>query len=279
MDLLLFAITIAAFSTTAGLIGSFTGLGGGVIITPLLVLGYGVNIHYAVGAALTSVIATSSGAAIAYLRKGISNVRIAIFLSIATTLGAVCGASLATIANTEVLSIVFGVALLLTALLSILKKDKPLPNPDTSSPLAVKLQLPDEYPEGGKQIRYGVFNVIPGFCVMIVAGLLSGLLGIGSGAFKVLGMDQIMKLPFRVTTATSNFMIGLTGAASIGIYLKHGFFDPILACPVALGVLIGAFVGGKLLNHLPIKPMRAVFLVLVFLIGLEMVLRGVGVHL
>ncbi len=273
MDLITFEIIIASTAIIAGFIGALIGLGGGIIITPLLVLAFGIDIKYAMGAALTSVVATSSGAAAAYVRDGISNIKVGTFLSIATTLGAVLGAYLATRANVQALSVLFGVALLIVALLSILKKhknhiDKP------ASPLAEKLQLPGTYTEKGKTYYYPVFGVIPGFCVMYVAGILSGLLGIGSGAFKVLGMDQIMKIPFKVTTATSNFMIGVTAAASVGVYLKSGFIDPLLALPVALGVLLGAFIGARLLPYAPVKLLKFIFLIAIVVIGVQMILQG-----
>jgi len=269
-----FAVAIAAF--VAGVIGSLIGLGGGIIITPILVLGFGIDIRYAMGAALASVIATSSGAAAAYLRDGISNMRIGLFLCLATTLGAVGGAMLAGVLNTAILSFVFGLALLATAAISLRK------SPDSSkialpeTPIAKKLRLDDEYPAGH---TYHVQGVVPGFFVMVIAGILSGLLGIGSGAFKVLAMDQIMRIPFKVTTTTSNFMIGVTAAASVGIYLKNGYLDPVLVYPVALGVLAGSFLGARLINLVPTGVLKVIFLVAIVFIGVQMVLRGFHINL
>ncbi|WP_440994500.1 sulfite exporter TauE/SafE family protein [Cysteiniphilum litorale] len=277
MDLIVFELIIIAASMFAGILGALAGLGGGVIITPFLVLGFGIDIRYAMGAALTSVIATSSGAAISYLRDGISNIRISMFLSVATTIGAICGASLAVVMNKDILSLIFGVMLLLNIMISLL--NKPKNTVVESSKLAQKLQLPDTYQIKDKIESYAVVGVVPGFVVMWVAGVLSGLLGIGSGAFKVLGMDQIMKIPFKVTTATSNFMIGITAAASVGIYLKAGYIEPLFAAPVALGVFVGAFLGAKLLPIIPVKTLKTVFLVLIAIIGVQMVLNGLGVHL
>lgn len=267
-----FAVALAAF--VAGLIGSLIGLGGGIIITPVLVLGFGVDIRYAMGAALASVIATSSGAAAAYLRDGISNMRIGLFLCIATTLGAVGGAMLAGILDTAVLSLIFGLALLATAGLSLRKQPDSAVQKLPVTPLAKRLRLDDEYPPGH---QYHVQGVVPGFLVMVVAGVLSGLLGIGSGAFKVLAMDQIMRIPFKVTTTTSNFMIGVTAAASIGIYLKNGYLDPVLVYPVALGVLAGAFLGARLITVVPTGVLKMVFLVAIVFIGIQMILRGAGI--
>lgn len=280
MDELTLDILVAVASFLAGVIGSLIGLGGGVIITPVLVLAFGVDIRYAMGAALASVIATSSGAAAAYLRDGISNMRIGLFLCSATTVGAVCGAMLAVVLDQAVLSVIFGVALLVTVALSLRKNPETGKEGDVSDPLAEKLRLPGTMPDasGGRK-PYTVHGVIPGFAMMWVAGVLSGLLGIGSGAFKVVAMDQIMRIPFKVTTATSNFMIGVTAAASVGIYLKRGYLDPALVAPVALGVLAGAFLGARLLPIAPVKILRIVFLSLVTVIAVQMILKGFGVNL
>ena len=279
MSLVPFEITLILVSFIASVIGSLIGLGGGIIITPVLVLCFGVDIRYAMGAALCSVIATSSGAAAAYLRDGISNMRIGLFLCIATTIGAVCGALASAELNQSVLSIIFGVALLLTAFLSLKKKKGGVVPTEESSPVAIKIRLPGEMPDGKTNVPYGVVRVLPGFIVMWVAGVLSGLLGIGSGAFKVLAMDQIMRIPFKVTTATSNFMIGVTAAASVGIYLQKGYFDPVLATPVSLGSLAGAFLGAKLLTIAPVKVLRLIFLVAIFVIAIQMILKGAGVNI
>ena len=277
MEILPFDLAVAAASFFAGLLGALIGLGGGIIVTPLLVLVFGIDIRYAMGAALVSVIATSSGAAAAFLRDGISNMRIAMFLNLATTCGAVAGAFLATVLDTQILSVVFGVALLATVLLSL----KPAPGNGSAEPddLARKLRLLGEMPTPAGPVAYGARKVPAGFAMMIVAGILSGLLGIGSGAFKVLAMDRIMRIPFKVSTTTSNFMIGVTAAASVGVYLKRGYLDPALAGPVSLGVLAGAFVGAKLLPVAPVKVLRGIFLVVVTLIGIQMVARGFGFNL
>lgn len=272
----LFDLAVAAASFFAGLLGALIGLGGGIIVTPLLVLGFGIDIRYAMGAALCSVIATSSGAAAAYLRDGISNMQIGMFLCIATTVGAVCGALLAVVLDQSVLAVIFGLALLVTVLLSLRKKSEALVKPEDSDPLAARLRLPGEFPGPEGPVRYGVVALLPGFAVMWVAGVLSGLLGIGSGAFKVLAMDQIMRLPFKVTTATSNFMIGVTAAASVGIYLKKGYLDPALVAPVALGVLAGAFLGARLLTVAPVRLLRIVFLAAVSVIAVQMIAQGLG---
>lgn len=274
-----FDLAVAGVSFLAGVLGAMIGLGGGILITPLLVLGFGIDIRYAMGAALCSVIATSGGAAAAYLRDGISNMRIGMFLCIATTVGAVCGAAAAMVLDAKALSVIFGVALLVTAGLSLRGKKEDVVAPEDSDPWATRLGLNGEAPLDGRVVRYGMRRLWPGFFVMWIAGVLSGLLGIGSGAFKVLAMDQIMRLPFKVTTATSNFMIGVTAAASVGIYLKEGYLDPVLVAPVSLGVLAGAFLGAKLLPYAPVAVLRAVFLVAVSAIAVQMVARGLGVSI
>jgi uncharacterized membrane protein YfcA len=256
-------------------LGALVGLGGGALITPILVLGFHIDIRYAMGAALASVIATSSGAGAAYLRDGVSNMRIGLFLCIATTLGAVGGAMLAGKTDPSVLSLIFGIALLVTAGLSLRKPKDALGAELPVDPVAARLRLDDALPTPSGPEPYHVQRVGWGFLVMIVAGMLSGLLGIGSGAFKVLGMDQIMRVPFKVTTATSNFMIGVTAAASIGIYLKNGYLDPVLVFPVAIGVLGGAFVGARLLNVLPVRLLKWIFIVAIVGIGIQMIINGV----
>lgn len=272
----LFDVAVAAVAFLAGLLGSLIGLGGGIIITPLLVLAFGIDIRYAMGAALCSVIATSSGAAAAYLRDGISNMRIGLFLCTATTTGAVCGAGAALMLDARVLSIIFGAALLVTVMLSLKGKTEAFIPPEHSDPLARRLRLDGVAPLDGAPTAYGVRRLVPGYLIMWVAGVLSGLLGIGSGAFKVVAMDQVMQLPFKVTTATSNFMIGVTAAASVGIYLKQGYLDPALVAPVSLGVLGGAFLGAKLLPKAPVKLLRAIFLTAVSVIAVQMIGRGLG---
>lgn len=278
MNELTFDLAVAAVSFFAGVIGALIGLGGGAIITPLLVLVFGIDIRYAMGAALVSVIGSSSGAAAAYLRDGISNMRVGLFLCMATTTGAVAGAYLATVLNQAALSIIFGAALLVTVGLSLRRSPSAEEQARPSDPLAVKFRFEGSMPTSTGWSPYRVYNVIPGFLVMEVAGVLSGLLGIGSGAFKVLAMDQIMKIPFKVTSATSNFMIGVTAAASVGIYLKRGYIDPALVAPVALGILGGAFVGARLLPVAPVKLLRLIFLSLVSVISIQMILRGFHIN-
>ena len=259
---------IGAF--VAGLIGALTGLGGGVVIVPLLVFGFGVDIRYAMGASLISVIATSSGAAVAYVKEGYSNLRIGMFLEIATTAGAMVGAYLAVRLATNLIEAIFGVVLLLSAFLSIRGK-KEDPKEGETGWVAKRLRMDSDYPVPGGKKSYHVRNVPGGFGLMFVAGTLSGLLGIGSGAFKVLAMDQVMKIPFKVSTTTSNFMIGVTAAASAGIYLRKGFIEPGLAMPVVLGVLIGSLLGTRILVKVKANFLRIVFSLVIVALGIEMI--------
>lgn len=273
MNALEFSLFIAACSLVAGLLGALTGLGGGVVIVPLLALGFHIDIRYAIGASLISVIATSSGSAAAYVREGFSNIRIGMFLEIATTLGAITGAWLATITPTKGIAIVFGCILLFSAAMSNRKRAEPDPN-EPPDPLADKLRLNGDYPVAGKKQHYNVRRVPLGFGMMFGAGTLSGLLGIGSGAVKVLAMDEAMKIPFKVSTTTSNFMIGVTAAASAGIYLSRGYIDPGLVMPVALGVLAGSLIGARLLVRARTRWLRVLFAIVIAALGIEMIFSG-----
>ncbi len=272
MNVLEFTALVGAGALAAGFLGALTGLGGGVVIVPLLVL-MGVDMKYAMGASLVSVIATSSGAAASYVKEGYSNIRIGMFLEIATTLGALTGAYLAHIIPTQALSIIFGMVLLISAYLSYrtLPRQHGTEQPD---PLAVRLRLDSAYPiPEGKQ-PYHVHRVPLGFSLMYLAGCLSGLLGIGSGAFKVLAMDQAMRIPFKVSTTTSNFMIGVTAAASAGVYLHYGQIVPALTMPVTLGVLIGSLLGAHVLMGAQTRMLRRVFSVVILAMALQMIYKG-----
>lgn len=261
-------------SLAAGFLGALTGLGGGVIVTPVLTLFLGVDLRYAIGASLVSVVATSSGAAAAYVRDGLSNIRIGMFLEIATTIGAVFGAFLGTIIPTKDLAILFGFILLQAAWQTSRKhsESKTRGQPD---PLGEKLRLGGVYRSGGKDEPYLVHRVKTGFAMMFGAGTVSGLLGIGSGSLKVIAMDQAMQIPFKVSTATSTFMIGVTAAASASVYLSRGYVDPAIAMPVMLGVLFGSLLGARVLPILPVLTLRRLFAIVVGIIAVEMIVNGI----
>ena len=267
------AVAVGVGSVAAGFLGALTGLGGGVVIVPLLVLLFGIDIRYAIGASLVSVIATSSGAAAAYVREGYSNVRIGMFLEIATTLGALSGALLAAYVRTSMLAMIFGLVLLWSAYLSFRRHGGALTDraPDR---WAAALRFDSTYPTAAGSRAYRVRRVPIGFGLMYVAGVLSGLLGVGSGAVKVLALDQAMGLPFKVSTTTSNFMIGVTAAASAGIYLRRGYIDPGLTLPVVLGVLAGSIAGARVLTGTPSGRLRVVFAIVIVALACEMLFNG-----
>ncbi len=273
MTVLVFTLIVLVGAFLAGLLGSLTGLGGGVIIIPLLTLGLGVNIHYAIGASIVSVIATSSGSAAAYVKEGITNVRIGMFLEIATTISAIVGVVIATYINANSIMVVFGLILLFSAFMMLKKKIDQSDNEKTSA-LAKYFKLNGSYPTEDGLKEYAVHNVMGGFAMMFVAGTLSGLLGIGSGALKVIGMDNIMKIPFKVSTTTSNFMIGVTAAASALIYLHKGQINPIIAMPVSLGVILGATLGAKILIRTKTDKLKWIFAVVVGFLALQMIYNG-----
>lgn len=274
MTILVFTILLSVVSVIAGLLGSLTGLGGGVVLIPMLTLLFKVDIHYAIGTSLISVIATSSGAAAAYVKEGISNIRLGMFLELATTFGAITGAFLATYIEPSTIAVIFGIILIFSALVSFLKHEDHLVKGQGGF-FARKLKLSASYPAVDGEQVYTVKNVIGGFFMMNIAGIISGLLGIGSGALKVIAMDHIMKVPFKVSTTTSNFMIGVTAAASAGIYLKRGYIDPGLSMPVVAGVLTGAFIGTKILFSARTKTLKLLFAIVILLLAVEMIYNGI----
>jgi uncharacterized protein len=269
-----FSLSIGLGSLLAGFLGALTGLGGGVVIVPMLTLLFHVDIRYAIGASLVSVIATSSGAAAAYVREGYSNIRIGMFLETATTVGAIVGAMVALHVSGNAIAVVFGLVLLYSAYLSSRHRDEHGPLMK-SSRLADQLRLNGTYPTPEGIQAYKVTGVPAGYGLMFGAGVLSGLLGIGSGAVKVLAMDQAMKIPFKVSTTTSNFMIGVTAAASAGLYLSRGYISPGLAMPVMLGVLLGSLIGTKFLVKARVQSLRYLFAAVVVALGIEMIFNGV----
>lgn len=273
MTILLLTLYILLGAYFAGLLGSLTGLGGGIVIIPLLTLVLNVDIHYAIGASLVSVIATSSGSASAYVKEGITNMRLGMFLEIATTLGAVGGTFLSSYVPASFIAMIFGVILIFSAFMSLTKKNMQA-DPVSSKP-AEWLRLGSSYPDQGKQIQYGVRNVFGGFGLMGFAGMISGLLGIGSGALKVIAMDNIMRIPFKVSTTTSNFMMGVTAAASAVIYLQRGYIDPGLSMPVVLGVVLGAITGSKILVKANSKSLKIVFAIVISMLAVQMIYKGI----
>lgn len=266
---LIFTLILLAASYAAGLLGSLTGLGGGVVVIPVLTLCFGVDFHYAVGAALVASIATSSGSGSAYVKEGITNVRLGMFLEIATTIGAVAGALVAVYLNNSVIAIIYSIVLLLTGTMQFVKKQDHAG--ERGSEAARRLRLFGTYPDkDGVSHAYELRNVAGGFGVMGIAGMLSGILGIGSGVLKVIAMDNLMKVPFKVSTTTSNFMMGVTACASAVVYVQRGNITPGIACPVLIGVLFGALTGARLLKRLDVRLLRKLFALAVFAVAINM---------
>ena len=275
MSVILFTVIVLIGAFFAGLVGSLTGLGGGVIIIPLLTLALGVDIHYAIGASIISVIATSSGSAAAYVKEGITNIRIGMFLEVATTISAIIGAIVTVFINPSYIAVIFGLILLFSAAMMVRKKVDRSDN-DTSGKLPVFFKLNGTYPTEFGLKKYAVHNVVGGFLMMFIAGIISGLLGMGSGALKVVAMDNIMRIPFKVSTTTSNFMMGVTAAASAIVYLHRGQIDPGIAMPVTIGVLLGATIGSKILVKTKTDKLKAVFAVVVTFLALQMIYNGLS---
>jgi uncharacterized membrane protein YfcA len=275
MSPLEFILSLFGISVVAGFIGSLIGLGGGIVIVPVLTLLYGIDIRYAIGASIVSVIATSSGAAAAYVRERLTNLRAAMLLELGTTSGAISGAFLAGILHSRRLFVIFGVVMgcsALAMLLRVTERGQQTP-PDY---WADRLQLHGSYFDEAqsREVPYRVSHTKLGLFLMYFAGMISGLLGIGSGALKVAAMDLAMRFPIKVSTATSNFMIGVTAAASAGVYFARGDIDPVIAAPVAIGVVFGAMIGSKVLPRADNRLLRLVFIFVLLAISAQMIWKG-----
>jgi hypothetical protein len=275
MNILEFSLLIFIGSFAAGFLGALTGLGGGVVIVPLLTSVFGIDIRYAIGASLVSVIATSCASASTYIKTGYTNLRLGMFLEVATITGALIGATIASFISIKALTIVLAIVLLYSAYLSGKPKAESTDS-ESSDTLATNLKLNNTYPTTDGEIAYQVHSVPMGFGIMAFAGVLSGLLGIGSGAFKVLAMDRAMGLPFKVSTSTSNFMIGVTAVASAGVYLALGYIEPGVTMPVMLGVLPGALLGAKVLVGANTQTLRIVFSFVLAAMALKMVYNSLS---
>lgn len=264
-----------------GILGSILGIGGGMIITPVLTLGFGLDIKYAIGASIIAVIATSSGATIAYLKDNVLNLRVAMFLEIATSIGAIMGALLTGVIRPVFLYLLFGLLLFFSGANMVRKLwgKQVQTNADSDDPIAKKLKLNGSYYDKNlhKQVDYKVTNVPSGITIMFGAGIASGLLGIGSGAFKVIAMDTFMKMPLKPSSSTSNLMMGVTAAASATIYFFNGSILPQIAVPMALGIIVGAAVGSRVMQIMPARMLRMIFIPILLYLGLQMILKGFGV--
>ena len=282
-DPIFFLIVLFLISVAAGFLGSLLGLGGGMIVIPALTLLFHVDIHYAFGASIVSIIATSCGAAAAYVKEKITNIRIAMFLEVAPTVGAITGATLLAVVRTSALFIIFGIVLLLS-FAPVVRRRQEAPIKGTLSKqngLSRRLKLEGKYYDEylDREVPYEASKTPVAFGMMYIAGIISGLLGVGSGPFKVLSMDIAMRLPIKVSTTTSNFMIGVTAAASAGIYFARGYINPFVAAPVALGVLVGATLGARWLPRAKNILIRRIFAIVLAIVALQMILRGLGINI
>ncbi len=283
MIIILYFIALLVAGLAAGIIGAMSGLGGGVVVIPVLTLLFGIPLEYAAGASLVATIATSSGAASAYVKDKLANIRIGMSLEVATTLGAIAGSLLAAYVYAHGISsylfILFGVVLLVSLYPSFKKYRNARRKNEIRDWTTQLFQLSGSYYDKARKrvVRYSGSRWWLGEAVMAVAGLMSGLLGIGSGVLKVMGMDWGMRLPMKVTTATSNFMIGVTAATGSAIYWELGYIQPFIAAPVVVGILIGAYIGSILLDRTRGRNIRMLFLVVLGIVGIEMMLRGFGV--
>ena len=265
-------------SVFAGVFGSIVGLGGGVVVIPALTIIFGIDIHFAIGASIVAIIGTSSGAASTYVRDKVTNLRVGMFLELGSTTGAIIGAALAAYANSAALELIFGGILIISLVPTLMKIGEEIPKSPELKGLARRLSLAGSYVEkDGSAIRYNSERPVEGLVGTWVAGILSGLLGIGGGAFKVLSMDLAMKLPMKVSTTTSNFMIGVTAAASAGIYFARGDVDPLIVAPVAVGILIGAALGARVLLRSRNASIRKAFAAVMAVAAVEMILSALGV--
>ena len=277
-------IQFMIIAVLAGFLGSLVGLGGGIIITPALTILFGIDIKYAIGASIVAVIATSSGSAIAFVKDHVSNMRVGMLLEIFTTAGGVVGALMAGIFSSKLLYIFFSLILLnsfygMLKKTGLINKGKREEDKVENDKYADKYKLNSTYYDKatGETVKYNVTNVPQGSLVMFGAGFASGLLGIGSGAFKVVALDTYMKLPIKVSTATSNFMMGVTATASAVVYFFNGTINPAIAAPIALGTLIGSRTGAKVMQRLDAKYIRYIFLPILLFTIVNMFLKGVGV--
>jgi uncharacterized membrane protein YfcA len=267
---LAFAIIALFISFLAGVFGSLTGLGGGLLIVPLLNLGFGIDLHHAIGTSLISIIATSCASSIKYISYGFVNLRLAMLFGIPMTLGSIFGALIAFEISTKVISLVFGIVLFASALFNFLKRNSQYQIIEKDH-YATFFKLNSSYLESGKSVEYNLRHIPFGTLLMFIGGALSSLLGIGSGVINVPTLENLMKLPLRVSAGTSTLMIGVTAIAGIGLYLPYGYVDPIITFPVVLGILLGSFIGSALMKNLKVKLLRQIFIIFTVIIAYKMV--------
>src|SRR5437867_7516381 len=273
----LLLLAVAAF--LAGLAGSYLGIGGGIFLIPFMTLALGIDIKVAIATSLIGVIATSSGAASVYVRDHLTNLRLAMFLEVATTLGAIAGAVVGILVPNIYLFLTFGVVVLYAAASMVrvaeTAKDRAYRGGEDERPLVKRLNLSSVYFDQEDQgvYRYRVERPVTGFGVSAAAGRVSGLLGVGGGFIKVPAMNVLMRVPMKAAVATSNFMIGVTAAASAFLYYSRGLVDPGLAAMVIIGVFSGTYLGARLLEHAKSSNVRFAFALFLVILGTAMLAR------
>jgi uncharacterized membrane protein YfcA len=282
VDLGLLVGLLALLSVAAGLVGALVGMGGGVVVIPALVILFGVPIPEAIGTGAITILATSTTTGSAYIRDRLSDLRIGMFLEIATVPGALLGATLTVFlarANlTDALLVALGIVLLVVLPGNLARRNEELPPSGTPDARSRALHLSGGYVDRatGQSVTYQAADTSPALGVMFGAGFVSGMFGIGGGVFKVFALEKYLRVPMKVATATSNFMIGVTAAAGAGILFAAGFINPILAAPVAVGTAAGAYVGSRVLPGLRNRTIRWIFIPVVVALAVETILRGVG---
>ena len=269
----MFSIILLLVSVFAGFLGALLGLGGGLIVVPVLTLFFGVHIRYAIAASLIAIVATSSGAAASFLKDHLTNLRLAVLLEVGTVAGAMVGFILSGTLQPSFLYLLFGGFLLFSSIMMLIKKGDA--RSEVDHPWSQKLKLGGKYTnEKGEVIHYKVANVPAGLFGMFFAGVLSALLGIGSGVLKVLAMDGAMKLPMKVSSVTSNFMIGVTATASAGAFLLRGDIRPEIAAPVSIGIIAGSWIGAKIMPKMPAATIRKIFVIVLLIVAVQMIAKG-----
>ncbi|GMN88678.1 sulfite exporter TauE/SafE family protein [Francisella sciaenopsi] len=260
-----------------GSIGAVIGLGGALVITPLLSTVLDVPLHYAIGASLVAIICTSTATSLVSLKShGLTKEKLGLFLALATAIGAIFGAKLALLLKSQALFLIFGGILFVVAVLSFIKKkqNNNIQESTKVSVIAEKLQLNDSITVDKVKQQYNVKHPILGFIFMSSAGFIGGLLGIGAGIFKVIAMDKVMKIPFKVSASTSNFIMGITAFAATSTYYFAGYIDSSITAPVALGTLLGATIGSKIMPHISTRILRLTFFIVLFISALQMIIKG-----
>jgi uncharacterized membrane protein YfcA len=283
-----YTLWLFAVSLGASALGGMLGMASGIFIVPILTTFGHLGIHVAIGASIVSVIACSCGGAAPFLRGRLTNVRLAVVLETATTLGALSGVLLSGLVPVAALYFIFGVILIVSAQQMLARRADPLGAEAAASGETVRrrswsaaLHLDSSYPDraSGRDIAYRVRRIPLGLSLMYCAGLISALLGIGSGVLKIPAMDTALRLPIKVSSATSNFMIGVTAAASAGAYFLRGEIVTAIAGPVALGSVAGAALGARLLMRVSNDRLRVLFVAVLALLAVQMLLEAFGVHL